>query len=205
MSELLTPTLSERLINVNAYALVISFEDVESSTRYQQEYVKNIKPEGTRLSILDTHEAGIFWERIYTAAPKDLGFGMPNIAGGLTETIAVLKIGIVNMKVIDLARECQLLSDTYSVNAEAHGGLGTGVCQVILRGVNVDVEQGITHLRTITSRLGGYAIVKHLPVSLHGKVDVWGEKPSYYGLMKEIKTKMDPNKILNPNRYIGGI
>ncbi|SEM60054.1 glycolate oxidase FAD binding subunit [Mesobacillus persicus] len=199
--ELFNPALAAKLLNENAYTLAISLEDVESSVRYQEEFIKRLIPEHSNLTILDEDKAISFWKQVYTAGPKggQRGSDIPS------EKIAALKIGVVNLNILEVTRECQLISDSYSVKAEAHGGLGTGICQIVLRGSRDDVEQSIRQLREFAVKLGGYAIVKHLPDSLNGKVDVWGEKPSYFPLLEGIKVKMDPNRIMNPKRYIGGI
>lgn len=199
--ELFNPALAAKLMNENAYTLAISLEDVESSVRYQEEFIKRLIPENSNLTILDEDEAISFWKQVYTAGPK----GGQRDSDIPSETIAALKIGVVNLNILEVTRECQLISDSYSVKAEANGGLGTGICQIVLRGSKDDVEQSIRQLREFAVKLGGYAIVKHLPDSLNGKVDVWGEKPSYFPLLEGIKVKMDPNRILNPKRYIGGI
>ncbi len=202
--ELLNPSISEKLAGITAYTLAISLEDVESSVRYQEDFIKQLKPENAELTIFDDDKAADFWKKVYTATPSGVDEQELSLEKNL-ETIATMKIGVVNLNVLEVVRECQLLSDQYSIKAEAHGGLGTGICQVILRGATDDVRQAITHLREFAVKLGGYGIVKQLPKVLDGTVDVWGEKPSYFQLLVGIKTKMDPNRIMNPNRYIGGI
>lgn len=202
--ELFNPAIAEKLADINAYTLAISLEDVESSVRYQEEFIKNLRPTNTELTVYDAAQAAAFWKKVSAAAPISVDQNAVSSEKNV-ETVATMKIGVVNLNVLDVVRESQLLSDSYSVKAEANGGLGTGICQVILRGATEDVSQAITHLREFAVNLGGYGIVKQLPEALHGKVDVWGEKPSYFQLLLGIKTKMDPNRIMNPNRYIGGI
>jgi glycolate oxidase FAD binding subunit len=202
--ELLNPFMAGNLAERDCYTLAISFEDVESSVRYQEQYIKANQPARTRLDILKDEEAKAFWNKFYTAAPCGLD-SMEAGSGSNKETAAAMKIGVVNLKVLDVIRECQLLSDGGQVAAEAHGGLGTGICQVVLRGAADQVAAGILHLRKFAVQEGGYAVVKHLPEVLGSKVDVWGDKPSYFPLMEGIKAKMDPNRILNPNAFIGGI
>ncbi|WP_053360394.1 FAD-binding oxidoreductase [Bacillus sp. FJAT-27251] len=201
--ELLNPFMAGNLADRNGYTLAISFEDVETSVRYQEQYIKANQPSRTSLDILKDEEAKAFWNKLYTAAPC----GLDSLEEDLSnrETAAAMKIGVVNLKVLDVIRECQLLSDGGQVAAEAHGGLGTGICQVVLRGSADQVAAGILQLRKFAVQEGGYAVVKHLPEVLGGKVDAWGDKPSYFPLMEGIKAKMDPNRILNPNAFIGGI
>jgi len=201
--ELLNPAMAEKLVALNAYTLAISLEDVETSVTYQEEFIQKLRPKNAELTILGKDQAASFWQRLYTAAPSGCDPDTSNENNA--ETVALMKIGVVNLSVLEIARECQLLSDQYSVKAEAHGGLGTGICQVILHGASEDVAQSISRLRAFAVELGGYGIVQYLPESLNGKVDVWGERPSYFRLLEGIKAKMDPSRIMNPKRFIGGI
>ena len=194
--ELLSPTLSERLTGQKYYMLAISFEDVESSVHYQEEFVQRIQPKNTKLTIYPPKVAKVFWDSFYQIAPK-------NHSG--SETEAALKIGVVNLDVLKVIKECHVLQDSHNLLIEGHGGLGHGLCHVNLKGSNEDILSAIHHLREWVKGLGGYLIVKHFPFLLRQKVSVWGEKPSYFFLLEGIKTKVDPNRILNHKRFVGGI
>ncbi|MBU8878045.1 FAD-binding oxidoreductase [Bacillus sp. FJAT-29790] len=197
--ELLNPLLSFRLTGQKQYTLAISFEDVESSVHYQEEFLKGIQPKKTELTILHQKEAQTFWEQFYTISPNGA------ITEKGTETTAALKIGVVNLDVLKMLKESELLQDKNNVIIEAHGGLGHGLCQVIVKGASEDVVAAIHELGKMAEMLGGYAIVKHLPFINRKDVNVWGNRPSYYFLLEGIKEKVDPNKILNPKRFVGGI
>lgn len=197
--ELVNPSLSKKLSGQFTYTLAISFEDVESSVRYQEKFVQSIQPSGTSMNILSQNEAQLFWRQFYTICPNGAEVYTKK------ETEASLKIGVVNLDVVTVIRESEALKDSFNLAVEAHGGLGHGLCQVNLKGTSEDIVAAIHHLRNSITRLGGYVVVKHLPLSLRQKVDVWGEKPSYFFLLEGIKSRVDPNKILNPNRFVGGI
>ncbi|RFU71185.1 FAD-binding oxidoreductase [Peribacillus saganii] len=197
--ELLSPSLSERLIGKNGYTLAIAFEDVESSVHYQEEFIKKNQPVHTDLAILQQQDARGFWEQFYKIGPSGAETTVNK------ETEASLKIGVVNMDVIKVIQESQTLKDSHNLVAEAHGGLGHGLCQVNLKGASEDVVSAIQQLRDSAVQLGGYAVVKHLPFTLRSKVDVWGGKPSHFFLMQGIKEKVDPNGVLNEKRFVGGI
>lgn len=195
--ELLSPALSKRLTNREMYTLAISFEDFEPSVRYQEEFIKSIIPEGTLYALLPQAEAELFWDAFYKTAPS----GVSSKPGSVTE--AVLKIGVKNLDVFQIVKECAGMHKAVSI--EAHGGLGHGLCQVILRGSSNDVMNAIERIQQITAQLGGYTIIKHLPYALRHKMEVWGEKPSYFFLIQGIKAAIDPKSVLNYKRYLGGI
>ncbi|MGG0716017.1 FAD-binding oxidoreductase [Robertmurraya massiliosenegalensis] len=194
--ELLSSTLSEELTGRRSNTVAISFEDVETSVHYQEQFVKKIKPASADIRILDQEKAVQFWDHFYNIGPKETESN---------ETEATLKIGVVNLDVIHVMKECELLSDSHNLRIKGHGGLGHGLCQVHLSGASEDVEAAIKHLRKLVAEINGYVIIKHLPLELRREISVWGEKPSYFFLLEGIKEKVDPKKILNPKRFIGGI
>ncbi|WP_449622179.1 FAD-binding oxidoreductase [Robertmurraya sp. Marseille-Q9965] len=195
--EVLNPSLSEKLVGERKYTLAIGFEDVKSSVLYQEEFITKMKPPTTEMKILERALAMAFWEKFYHLSPREI------VSCSATE--ATLKIGIVNLDVLKVIQKAEQLSDGYNLRIDAHGGLGHGLSQVHLYGASEDVEGAIKELRAYASSLGGYATIKHLPLALRQKVSVWGERPPHFFLFEGIKKKIDPNKILNPNRFIGGI
>lgn len=200
--ELLNPSLSKRLINQESYTLALSFEDVESSVHYQEEFVKNnLQPTGTNLQILPQEEARLFWDKFSRIAPN----GVTTEVNSNNQVEAALKVGVVNLDVLQVLEACKQLQDSINVKIEAHGGLGHGLCQINLSGESDNIVTAIQKLRESVTQLGGYAVVTHLPYALRLKVDVWGEKPSYFALLEGIKEKVDPKKVLNSKRFVGGI
>ncbi|MDQ1002309.1 glycolate oxidase FAD binding subunit [Neobacillus niacini] len=195
--ELLNPSFAGKLTNINQYTLLISFEDVKSSVQYQENVIRSIVPDKTTLRSLSQNEAASFWDNFYYHQPN----GLTNV----TTTEAVLKVGVVNLDTIKILKEAELIADACHVSIEAHGGLATGICYLTIRGANEDILSAIQHIRKSVMKLGGYAIVKHLPFFLRKEINVWGEETPAHFLYEGIKQKIDANKIINKNRYVGGI
>lgn len=197
--EMMNPSLSAKFFRERVYTLVIGLEDVESSVTYQEEFVQKLQPSGTELVILHQEEAKSFWNDFYRNVPN--GAVRPVDA----QTEAIVKIGTVNLKVIEILQECQLLQDSHNLLIEAHGGLGHGLSQAVLRGAKEDIVSAIYSLREKAAKANGYVVVKHLPSALREKANVWGDKQPYQFLLEGIKAKIDPNRVLNPGRFVGGI
>ncbi|WHX38696.1 FAD-binding oxidoreductase [Mesobacillus sp. AQ2] len=197
--ELINPSLSAKLLNEKVYTMAVSLEDVESSVMYQEDFIQKHKPSESSLDILRNEEARSFWNEFY-------GF-VPNAAVSNTEkqTEAILKIGTVNMNVIKILQECQVVQDSHNLLIEAHGGLGHGISQLVLKGAEADINSAIHPLRSKAEELSGYAVVRHLPLEQRKMVNVWGEKQAHQFILDGIKTKIDPNRVLNPGRFVGGI
>jgi glycolate oxidase FAD binding subunit len=52
---------------------------------------------------------------------------------------------------------------------------------------------------------GGSVIALRIPESIRAGLDVWGCDSSALTLMREIKRRFDPNRTLNPGRFVGNI
>ena len=66
-----------------------------------------------------------------------------------------------------------------------------------------DVPAYITGLREAVIALNGSVVVESRS-KLEG-VDAWGPTPDGFTVMRQPKEQYDPQGILNPGRYVGGI
>jgi glycolate oxidase FAD binding subunit len=63
--------------------------------------------------------------------------------------------------------------------------------------------EGLTQLRDEMEKAGGSLMVLKQPAE--SKLDCWGTPPDSLPLMRQIKSRFDPEGILNPGRFLGGI
>jgi glycolate oxidase FAD binding subunit len=66
-------------------------------------------------------------------------------------------------------------------------------------------DQLIGELREILRARGGSVVILRLPETMQGEIDVWDCRADSLPLMREIKRRFDPNRVLNPGRFVGGI
>ncbi len=52
---------------------------------------------------------------------------------------------------------------------------------------------------------GGQVVVRRAPAGAKKDLDIFGPPPPGFALMRELKRTLDPNGILNPGRFVGGI
>ena len=81
----------------------------------------------------------------------------------------------------------------------------TGLMTVALKSAPRAAVALIEQLRARLKKLGGSVIALQLPDELRGQIDVWGCDSNALTLMREIKHRFDPNRILNPGRFVGNI
>ena len=89
----------------------------------------------------------------------------------------------------------------------AHAGNGI-VYSRFLRPEGVPLEKLLSlvdWLRVFAKKIDGYMVVEAIAPVLRGRVDVWGHVGGAFPLMKRLKETLDPQGILNPGRFVGGI
>jgi glycolate oxidase FAD binding subunit len=94
-----------------------------------------------------------------------------------------------------------------------HAGSGLGI--VRLSGAMEAVKSAILTLRSRceqadtssnrTTTQQGFLTILEAPASLKQQLDVWGYSGNALALMRKIKQQFDPQNILSPGRFIGGI
>jgi glycolate oxidase FAD binding subunit len=77
---------------------------------------------------------------------------------------------------------------------------GTGI---MFAGFSVGAGEGIVQLRREMEEGGGSLMV--LKQTAEMGMDCWGTLPDSVTLMREVKRQFDPEKILNPGRFLGKI
>lgn len=60
-------------------------------------------------------------------------------------------------------------------------------------------------LTSLAQPRGGYAVIFAAPAALKRGLEVWGPAPEAFSLMREIKRRFDPDGLLNPGRFVGGL
>ena len=64
---------------------------------------------------------------------------------------------------------------------------------------------GLRRIQSAAADLGGGAIVERCPDDVKAHIDVWGAEPSGMQIMRRLKRQFDPQNILNPGRFVGGL
>jgi glycolate oxidase FAD binding subunit len=60
-------------------------------------------------------------------------------------------------------------------------------------------------VESMARQRGGHALLFAAPARLKAGINVWGASPPTLSLMRQIKRQFDPDELLNPGRFIGGL
>ena len=76
----------------------------------------------------------------------------------------------------------------------------------IVRGEASELADAVRRLRAAVAEDEGSVVVERSPAALRSAVDPWGPvAPGVLALMRGLKQEFDPERTLNPGRFVGGI
>jgi len=115
----------------------------------------------------------------------------------------ILKLSVLPDEICPLSAELrQWRSESTEISIVAQA---TGLMMVSMTSAPETAVALLNHLRERLGPSGSSAVVLCVPDQLRGKIDVWGPDAGTLPLMREIKRQFDPNRILNPGRFVGNI
>ena len=115
----------------------------------------------------------------------------------------VLKVSVLPNEICPVLSEVQQwASDEVDVNAVAYA---TGLMTVSMAPAHEAAVALIDRLRARVRSFGGSVVVLQAPDAVRAHFDVWGPDPGSLPLMREIKRRFDPGRVLNPGRFVGNI
>ena len=66
-----------------------------------------------------------------------------------------------------------------------------------------DLANVLARAREIAAQQNATCVVEHCPPELKRQIDVFGDPPPAFDLMRRVKRQFDPNGILSPGRFVG--
>ncbi len=199
----LVSAISEKL-NLNlkeGYTLGVRIEGVERAVRDQVSRAKDICREKNGEGVLfEGKPEETLWQEIREFPWRVCG-----------ENRVVCKAGVLITDVSNVIQKLEGLSKAsgFRIYTSARAGSGILIISIDSIGSSRDeilpMVETINSIRDFVTSLKGNLVVQEAPLSLKSQIDVWGEVGASINVMKKIKSLFDPNSILNPGRFVGGI
>ncbi len=125
-----------------------------------------------------------------------------------TSSAAILKASMLPAELCVTADAIKESSVAEGVDASIVAQ-ATGLATIALNDPRADAPDAIVRLiENLRARLrpsGGSVVLLQPPAALRSVLDVWDCRSDALPLMREIKRRFDPNRTLNPGRFVGGI
>ena len=143
-------------------------------------------------------EAGEVWRWL-----ADFGWEEKS-GGGL-----LVRLGCQLSRIGEVASEVFTLAQRQGCGVGMVIGPGRGVIICQVSGLDIDDSEAagsvVNGLRGMVESVGGYAVVERCPTQAKKRLDVWGDAGPGLVVMRRLKEQMDPKRLLNPGRFVGGI
>jgi glycolate oxidase FAD binding subunit len=96
-------------------------------------------------------------------------------------------------------------SERIAVASFAQVGVGIVHLCTLQETLSTNIGGWVTRLRQAASDLRGSLVIEHCRADLKVGVDVWGKGGDDLAAMRKMKSAWDPQEVLSPGRFVGGI
>lgn len=120
----------------------------------------------------------------------------------------VAKISLRMSAVPGLCQDMEALAASTAMPWLLRAHAGSGIVSVALPETSADVERLLAHLQTLAAcvaRHQGHFVLERAPVAVKQHWPVWGPRRDDFPLMQALKLSYDPQRRLNPGRFLGGL
>jgi glycolate oxidase FAD binding subunit len=184
--------------------LFVSFADVWRSVMFQLNWLKSAcdsQAVPVQQQILGHEEIEAVFSRMRERAPN---------SAAIPDDKLVVSVKLLSMiaDVPDIYEAVQQAADERELALDFHGGLYTGISRATIQadwGQQQQVVEWLNAAQALLGQLHGRSVIEVAPRQIKMTMNIWGAEAEDWGLMKGIKSKIDPQRILNPGRFVGGI
>ncbi|MEA5574231.1 FAD-binding oxidoreductase [Calothrix sp. UHCC 0171] len=192
-ADLLSAPLVSQLGLGKGLGLITCFESIGESVKEQSHRLVEVGEKlGLSASIYSADDEVNLWERL-----KQLIQFSGETATG-ESSIILCKVGLMPTVATELLNQVEM--------GLIHMSSGLGMLRFVC---DVEVESKVINklekLRFFCQENNGFLTILAAPTIVKQKLDVWGYAGNSLSLMRRIKQQFDPNNILNPGRFVGGI
>ncbi|MGH7405406.1 MAG: FAD-binding oxidoreductase [Candidatus Methylomirabilales bacterium] len=204
--ELLNPEAARRIAvqaglpwRDRGYGLAVAIGSVPEAVEAQILGVKKLCAEGGSLQghVLDRPVQHTFWQAVRDFAMDD-------------GHRAVLKASVLLTRVGEAVRKGEEAAAKAGLAVGVVSEAGSGIVRYYLSGDRPGALQRglievVNSLRAFAREAEGSLILLEAPAEAKATLDVWGSVGNTLPLMRGLKEQFDPQRILNPGRFVGGI
>jgi glycolate oxidase FAD binding subunit len=119
----------------------------------------------------------------------------------------VLKVALPLVASEEFLSRAQQEAEAERIPIACFAQVGVGILHMCLlqETLSANLVGMVARLRQAATDLGGTLVIEHCPVALKSQVDVWGPGGDDLEAMRKMKAAWDPQQILSPGRFLGGI
>jgi glycolate dehydrogenase FAD-binding subunit len=166
-------------------ALLIRFIDSEAAVKHQVNWVKEAIDQNYNATVLNENQAAAVWAEV---ADFDQRANRVRLSVPLSETPAEFE------KALLAHVDCVAVAD-----------IGAGMIRLAFNSPEGSAVDQINRLRASVAVVNGTLVIEKAPVKVRRSADAWGDVGSAAALTRSIKTRFDPQSLLNPGKFVLGL
>ncbi|AFZ34997.1 FAD linked oxidase domain protein [Stanieria cyanosphaera PCC 7437] len=183
-ADLISSSAMNRLGIAKEMGLIVRFQTINASIAQQSSQLAEIAQQlHLQVSYYQDRDESDLWQRLLEI------IRIPS-----SQEAIICKIGIVPNQAV------KLLNNLNDGLAMIHLGSGLGHWQLEEEDLVI-----LAKMRPLCEQNRGFLTILTAPQSTKQQLEVWGYTGNSIKMMQTIKHKFDPNQILNPGRFVGGI
>lgn len=187
--------ISSSLTQDGSYTLAARFETEPETVADQIDTLLTLAdPLAETVRMLDREDEAQFWRQSaeQVMAPHN------------ADDILIVKASVLPTDVANWLEHLRQITQHEQLRVQWNAHAGHGLILARLEGSQNALVTAVRQLRGKANDLHGSLVVTQVAPTLARAVDVWGPIPAL-SLMRNLKERFDPNAILNPGRFVGGI
>ncbi len=190
--------------------LAIAFGGIPGEVASQLRWIRDAVtgPGAGDERLLEGEAQEVFWDAVRNVAPRLAAQGGHGAAGP-DQGWALARASLVLTAVPTLLAAAEEMRRRHGLaEVAATAEAGSGAAHVFLAGPAERLAAALRDLREVAVRGGknaGHLVVEAAPLAVKRALDVWGPVGSSLRLMQALKQQFDPDRRLNPGRFVAGI
>ena len=193
--DLFSPSLMATLEEGEGFGLAVRFQGIPTGI---EEQAKRLLEMGSAMGLagrqLEDKVEADYWRRAEQA------FWPPDAAGGAV----ICKLGVLPTASGGLQQAIAQLTQPQSIPwlARIHASSGLGILRLDSEDMPTDL---LLKVRSHCDSNGGFLTILQAPKALKRQLDVWGYTGNSLQIMRRLKQQFDPESLLSPGRFVGGL
>jgi glycolate oxidase FAD binding subunit len=183
------------------WVLMVRLGEVRPAVEWQVARLREIvaRAGAEVLQLLEGEASESFWQ---TAASL-----RESVAG---KEAALAKCSVLHRSTAETARRMENLAGQLGATLSLYCHAGTSVLYGRFLWTDehpnpAELKRGLEELREHCISAGGHAVIERASPAVRAGIDVWGYEAPALAIMRKIKHQFDPDGLLNPGRFVGGI
>ncbi len=190
-ADLLSTQLVASLGIGQGLGLIASFASMTESVKEQSTRLIDVGEKlGLKGGLYSADDEADLWQKLRS-----------QMTASTTEPVITCKIGVIPSAAVAILTQMDSLAEQGG-SGLIHASSGLGLLRLE---TSAKMLETVLKLRSLCLANKGFLTILEAPITLKQQLDVWGYTGNALNIMRRIKQQFDPENLLSPDRFVGGI